>query len=124
MNDTIFIILLLLFLKHWFVDFIDQTQREVDEKGYYGKLYGIFHSIKHAWLTTLILLFYYPSSAIPYIFGAIDFIIHYHVDWAKMKIGRTKNYGIQDKMFWVLIGSDQLLHSLTYLGIAKYLANL
>lgn len=108
-------ILTLLFLKHFLVDFPLQTQRMIENKGRYGNLYGIQHSVYHAIGTTLILLFFIqPTIAI--LLGLLDGIIHYHIDYTKMRYG-TKN--MNTNRFWTELGLDQLLHSLTYLFLAS-----
>jgi hypothetical protein len=45
-------------------------------------------------------------------FGIIDFIIHYHVDYCKMRFG---NRDITTKAFWAQLGLDQLAHLFCYL---------
>jgi hypothetical protein len=44
----------------------------------------------------------------------IDFVLHYHIDWAKMNWG---NRDMQNPKFWAHLGLDQLAHYLTYLII-------
>lgn len=112
--ELAFALLVLLFLKHFVVDFITQTETMVKEKGIYGAWGGIVHSSQHALLTGWIILIFAPELAI--ILAFADGIIHYHIDWAKMQIG--KGLTPADKNFWVYLGLDQLLHYITYLGIA------
>jgi hypothetical protein len=49
------------------------------------------------------------------IIGIIDFVFHYHIDWAKININKRYNYTPENPKFWVWLGADQLAHSLTYL---------
>ena len=104
-------ILWLLFIKHWYVDYVNQTMDEIQSKGNYGEWTGIEHSLKHGALTALILaLFINPIGA--FVLGVLDALIHYHIDWTK------SNYGARDypsKKFWVDFGLDQLAHYTTYL---------
>ena len=46
-----------------------------------------------------------------------DGVIHYHVDYVKSNIWKTKGYTPADQMYWVTHGVDQLLHLLTYVAI-------
>lgn len=115
MFDSIFILLALLFVKHWYIDFVNQTNEEVAGKGIYGNAHGLMHSIKHGVATFLIFWLFLNSWPFAIIIGFIDFFIHYHVDWAKMNINRRWNYTVADKEFWAWLGADQLAHSLTYL---------
>ena len=115
MFDSIFGILALLFIKHWYIDFINQTMEEVHGKGIYGNWAGLGHSIKHGRATFAIFWFIgiaWPSAII---LGAIDFATHYHIDWAKININKRWNYTVEQPQFWAWLGADQLAHSLTYL---------
>ena len=50
--------------------------------------------------------------------GVADFLLHYHIDWAKMNLNKKLGYGpTTHEQFWWLLGLDQLLHALTYLGL-------
>ena len=89
MLNGIFILLALLFLKHWYIDFVNQTNIEVASKGIYGDFYGLMHSVKHG-LGTIFCILLVTGPA--YLFftvvcGLIDFVVHYHVDWLKMNYG-------------------------------------
>jgi hypothetical protein len=56
--------------------------------------------------------------------GAIalgEFLLHYHIDWAKEQITRRNGWTIQNPGFWHALGTDQLLHGLTYLAIVALL---
>ena len=61
MFDSIFILLGLLFVKHWYVDFINQTMEEVHGKGIYGNPYGIMHSAKQGFGTLLVFFFFFDD---------------------------------------------------------------
>ena len=104
--------LLLLFIKHWYIDFVMQTPRMVEEKGQYGKWYGILHSLEHAGATFVI----FALAGIPVAIGLalFDFVTHYHIDWAKMNYG---NRDITTPQFWNHLGLDQLAHYIVYLII-------
>lgn len=117
MFDAIFIVLILLFVKHWYIDFVNQSADEVAWKGTYLKWPGIWHSIKHGAGTALVLWICGFGAVEFVILGILDFFIHYHIDWAKININRKNNYTPQDKQFWTWLGADQLAHSLTYLFI-------
>lgn len=113
----ILLILVLLQIKHWYVDFVNQTPEEVASKGIYGDWPGIQHSGKHGIATMLIFI---PFVGLPtaFVLGLIDFVIHYHVDWIKMRFG---NRDIQNSAFWAQLGLDQMAHQLTYLGLIALL---
>jgi hypothetical protein len=106
-----FIILIALQLKHWYIDFVNQTNAEVVSKGHYGELTGILHSAKHGIGTGIIFLFIDPYLAAS--IGLLDFILHYHIDWTKRNFG---NQDIQNPKFWAHLGLDQMAHQLCYIG--------
>lgn len=108
----ILILFTLLSVKHFIADFVLQFDYMVKEKGYYGMAGGIHHSLIHGLGTWGI--FWLAGVPAAFWIAITDFIAHYHIDWAKMKIGRIKGYTPADRGFWFWIGLDQLLHYLTY----------
>lgn len=112
--EFIFLTLALLFVKHWYIDFVDQSMDEVNHKGLYGRWLGIRHSLKQGFGTLLVLLAVGVGVWIAVFMAVIDFVVHYHIDWAKMNWG---NRDMQNPQFWAHLGLDQLAHYFTYLII-------
>lgn len=114
---TVFILLILLQVKHWYVDFVNQTNVEIASKGIYGDSEGINHSVKHGIGTMfcIVLAVGTPYIVFAALLGLLDCVIHYHVDWVKSNYGRTD---MKQKSFWIDLGLDQMAHQLTYLLIA------
>lgn len=103
--------LVFLMIKHWYIDFVNQSSKEIANKGKYLNWTGMQHSLKHGIATASVFAFFAPSG-LAIILGLLDFALHYHIDWIKM------NYGCQDmkqKEFWHHLGLDQLAHNLTYI---------
>lgn len=119
MIESALILLVLLQIKHWYVDFVDQSMSEVNSKGTYGEWLGVRHSLKHAIATAFCFWVVGGNEFALYavVIGLIDGMIHYHVDWAKMNWG---NRDIQNPLFWNHLGLDQMVHQLTYI-ILTYL---
>ena len=117
MFDSIFVVLALLFVKHWYVDFVNQSMEEVNGKGIYGNAYGIMHSIKHGLGTFAVFWLFIGEIQYSLLIGFIDFVLHYHIDWLKININKRYNYTTENPKFWAWLGADQLAHSLTYLGL-------
>jgi hypothetical protein len=117
MFNSIYVLLALLFTKHWYIDFVNQSQKEVDGKGIYGNADGLMHSIKHGVATMLIMYAFVYEPLVAIEVGFIDFVLHYHIDWAKMNINKRYGYTIEQPAFWAWLGADQLAHSLTYLWL-------
>jgi hypothetical protein len=115
--DSIFIILALLFIKHWYIDFVNQTMEEIVGKGIYGNFAGVMHSAKHGIGTAIIICLATGQINLGLMLGFLDFVLHYHIDWAKININKRWNYTPADHQFWTWLGADQLAHSLTYLFI-------
>lgn len=113
-------LLALLFTKHFFVDFPLQTPFQFLNKGTYGHPGGLLHSGYHALATFLIVLLFNPVFALA--LAALDFAVHYHVDWAKVQLNEKYKWKADThKEFWWLLGLDQYLHALTYFAIAYIL---
>ena len=121
METVIFLTLILLQIKHWYIDFVDQSLAEVNHKGQYGHLVGMRHSLKHGIGTALcvgcVLGPVYWAASI--MMGVIDAVVHYHIDWAKMNWG---NRDIENPSFWAHLGLDQMAHQLTYIGLVAIIA--
>lgn len=113
--NTILLVLLLLATKHLIIDFPLQTRYQWSNKGTYGHSGGLLHSGLHGLGTVLCLWWFTPLAIIA---GLIDAVVHYHVDWAKMNLNRRLGLGpTTHEGFWWLLGLDQYLHTLTYIGL-------
>lgn len=115
-------LLTLLVIKHFIIDFPAQLPYQWMNKGTYGHPGGIIHAALHALATFYCLIAFgmFTNTPINYLLPIFigEFILHYHIDWAKMNI--NKHYGWEcnkHAAFWTLTGFDQLLHHLTYIGI-------
>lgn len=112
------VMLLALFgAKHFVCDFLLQYPYMLAEKGIYGAQGGLEHAGIHGIFTVIVLA---PFIGIIAVFPAIfDFLVHYHVDWAKQKL----NAGLTpaDRKFWIWFGLDQCLHYLTYVIIIGWI---
>lgn len=119
MIEALLTMLVLLQIKHWYVDFVNQSMEEVHSKGIYGDGPGLEHSAKQGIGTLIAILCVTGTDYIAFaaVLAFIDFVLHYHIDWAKININKRKNYTVKDSEFWMWLGFDQLLHQLTYLFI-------
>jgi len=107
-----------LMLKHTAADFFLQTPFQYCNKGIYGHPGGFLHAGVHVALTPLVYLVIAPASLLLAASIALgEFVLHYHIDWAKEQITRRAGYTPQTPRFWHALGVDQLLHGLTYLVI-------
>jgi hypothetical protein len=118
----ILLLLLLLQIKHWYADFVIQTYMQTVKKGVWLNPIGISHSVDHIWgtLTVLLILnFFVPIPVwIILIIALAEGIIHYFIDFVKVKYGCKDN---TKPLFWNQFGMDQLAHQTCYIIIAAIL---
>lgn len=113
--SSVLIILLAFQIKHFVCDFpLQKFPYMYQNKGKYLHFGGILHALVHAIGTAIIC----ELAGLPGWLVLADFIIHYHIDWAKMKLNnKYKLSPTNSENFWILLGFDQLLHQLTYIGM-------
>ena len=115
---TLFYLLLALQIKHFIIDFPLQTRYQWSNKGTWGHPGGILHAALHALGTFTVLYIFIENAQLALWLALADGFIHYHIDWAKMKLNAKMGWGpTTHPQFWVLLGLDQFLHQLTYIGI-------
>jgi hypothetical protein len=120
---TLLLLLSFLFYKHLLVDFFFQTPYQYLNKGTYLHPGGILHSFLHIVATAIILIIFGAKN---HFFGilAVEFLLHYHIDWAKVQINSKFGWKAdKNEEFWMLLGLDQFLHALTYIGIVWWVIN-
>jgi len=113
----VLVLLVLLQIKHWYIDFVNQNNVEVAHKGIYGNWLGAKHSIKHGLGTLVALWIVTGGEYFVYLLtvAIADIFLHYHIDWAKMNWG---NRDINNPKFWNHLGLDQMAHQLCYIFYA------
>jgi len=114
-------IMFALLIKHFVADYLFQSEKAIAGKGTYGNIHGIGHSWDHGCLTIVALsLVFFNETNLWFVLplGLLDAVIHYHVDWFKQNITKKFELTPANKMFWTLLGADQLVHGLTYVLIA------
>lgn len=121
----IFLLIGLLQVKHFLADFVLQTEYMMAKRYRFGHPGALMHVLVHIVGTGIafMILQAWPMSLVISVLVA-EFIIHYLIDWTKDNLNRSRGLTAQDSGFWVLLGADQYLHHLTYLGIAYYCAGL
>jgi hypothetical protein len=107
-----------LFVKHFIADFPMQKPYQYLNKGEYGHPGGLFHALNHASLTLIVFSYFTGETFFSLVLAGIDFVAHYHIDWAKVQITKRFGWGpTTHEEYWWLMGFDQLLHALTYIGL-------
>lgn len=122
------VLLILLFVKHFYADFVNQPPYMYLNKGNWKHPGGYLHAFHHIGWTCLFLLPFVMTHILS--FGTMillllaEFVIHYLMDFCKVNICKYKGYGptTHEEWFWWL-GFDQLVHCLTYVMIAGVVFN-
>ena len=104
-------------VKHMIADYYLQYSRMIKDKGNYNAIGGIAHSGLHAIFTFIILYLFGLGFWLPLLLAGLDYVLHYHIDYVKSNVWKTKGYGPEDQMYWVTHGVDQFLHFATYILI-------
>ena len=110
-------------LKHLLADYFLQFSFMFKDKGIYGGKGGIAHSGVHG-VGTFLILTTVTSPFLAILFGILDSLLHYHIDFIKSNVWKTKNYNQNDQMYWVTHGVDQMLHMFTYIFMIWILINI
>jgi hypothetical protein len=116
------ILTILLQTKHCYADFVLQTYMQTVKKGVWLHPVGISHSLDHGYCTLIALLIFSIFAPIsPLVMltvTAIEIIIHYIIDFSKVKYGSKDN---TKPIFWTQFGLDQLAHQFTYIAFIWYI---
>jgi len=122
--EPIYVLLLVsvLVVKHFLVDFLAQTPYMYKNKGTYGHFGGILHALMHGIISLRALCplaaMLNPTCGYARILACCldEIIIHYHIDFFKVKV--CKKYEltpVNSEVYWYILGLDQLLHYTTYI---------
>lgn len=123
-NVELFITLIIFFhVKHFFADFVFQNvwMLQKSRPGWDFVPPLAIHCSVHALITLAVALYLAP---IYWWLCVVDFVIHFVMDRIKAGpryLGRF--HDIRGKAFWVTFGFDQMVHHLTHLFIAWWLAS-
>ncbi len=103
--------------KHFVADFALQTRWMLRGKGIYGHPGGVAHAGLHMLgsLPALAVLGLAPIAILLLVLA--EGILHYLIDWGKEQLTQRLGTSPQDRKVWLLLGVDQLLHYLTYIGL-------
>ena len=110
----IFLLLFVIAVKHWIADFVLQFEYMVEQKGTYGLSGGIEHALLHGILTTIVLTAFINNITVAAMFGLLDSVVHYHIDYVKARWG-TRDANQQ--RFWIQLGANQLAHYTFYIWL-------
>ena len=115
--STVLILLCLLQIKHMFADDFLQTPRMLSGRADYWHLGRAQHAGVHAIGSAIALLLVGAPAGFTLVLVAVEWVIHFNIDWGKARYCDGKHLGPGDAAFWRAAGFDQLLHQLTYLAM-------
>tara|TARA_B100000575_G_scaffold285709_1_gene281381 strand:- start:252 stop:620 length:369 start_codon:yes stop_codon:yes gene_type:complete len=111
LGATIFLFLL---FKHCIIDlYLQSLIHFKTRKTEYLSLSAQIHYAEHG-LGTFLVLSFFISWPMALVFGMVDYIAHWHIDFCKSRT--QKRFGITSptKGYWFLSSIDQAGHYLTY----------
>jgi hypothetical protein len=104
-------------IKHVICDFFLQTANQLQNKGRYGHPDGLVHAGIHVLGSIPVFLVLPATFSVALAVLALEFVLHYHIDWLKNEITSRRDWQIQDRQYWWAMGLDQFAHQMTYLGM-------
>lgn len=117
MEVTLLLLLTFLQLKHTLADFVLRWPFMLSQLWRYAHAGRAAHAAVHAVLTGAILLALSLPAHLALMIAAVEWAVHFHLDWIKAMHTRASGAGMGQTRFWVAFGIDQLAHQLTYVGI-------
>lgn len=115
------LLLTALITKHFIADFILQYPYQFMNKGIYGHPGGMVHALITGIGSLLACVFIIPVTWFVLAVIGIEMLIHYHIDWAKVQVNNHYKLHPGTSQFWNLLGLDQWLHYLTYIGMVGWM---
>jgi hypothetical protein len=100
-----------------FADYFLQTPRMLAGRSTYFHVGRAQHATVHAAGSTLVFLA--MSASLPFILLVVlvEWVIHFHIDWAKAVYSDSRQHTPAQAAFWAAMGADQFAHQLTYVAM-------
>lgn len=115
-------LLLAFFIKHIIVVFVIQTQAQLEHKAECCHISSVIFTLYHIVGTLVVLLVFVGFSASTIPIAILSGILCHYVDWAKANI--VKSWVGADLIYsWWMLGIDQWIHCVMYVGIVCYYIN-
>jgi len=125
MPDTLYLLaatFALLVTKHAIADFFLQSAYQLKYKGTYGHPGGLLHSAIQAGGSSFAFLLIAPSAVVGFGLIIAEFLLHYHIDWTREQLDDRWKLYPGGSLYWRVLGVDQWLHHMTYVGFVVVLA--
>ncbi|KIC43648.1 MAG: DUF3307 domain-containing protein [Ruegeria sp.] len=115
---TVLLLLCLLQIKHMFADFYLQTPKMLSGRSTYFHIGRAQHAAVHVVGSVIIFALFRAPVEFILIIAALEWIVHFHIDFAKARYSDEKELRPDQAAFWRATGLDQLMHNLTYIAMA------
>jgi len=115
---TVLLLLCALQIKHMFADFYLQTPKMLSGRGEYLHVGRAQHAAVHVVGSVVVFLIFGAPLSFILIIGALEWIVHFNIDFAKASYSDQKQLQPDQAAFWRAAGLDQCLHNLTYIAMA------
>lgn len=124
MAEYALLIMLALEGKHFFGDYVLQTEWMLRQKHSLARPGGYAHSAIHTAGSVLVFLVLAVPAGVIVLLAAVEFVVHLLIDFAKAQLDGGISSDERPRAFWALNGFDQLLHRATYLTLTYLLLRL
>ncbi|NOC46615.1 MULTISPECIES: DUF3307 domain-containing protein [unclassified Ruegeria] len=114
---AVFLMLCLLLIKHMFADYYLQTPKMLSGRGEYFHLGRAQHAAVHVVGSIVVFLVFGAPLVFILIVGALEWFIHFNIDFIKASYSDKKRLEPTQPAFWRAAGLDQLMHNLTYVAM-------
>ena len=115
---TVLVLLALLQLKHMLGDYFLQTPKMLAGRGEYWHMGRAEHAGVHALGSIIAFVVIGTSWLVILPIVLVEWIIHFHIDWAKARYSDERCLTPTQAAFWRAAGVDQALHQFTYIAMA------
>lgn len=115
---TVLLLICLLQIKHMFADYFLQTPKMLAGRSAYRHAGRAQHAAVHSVGSAIALFVVGSPIAFTIALVAIEWVVHFHIDYGKARHSDKTGYGPNEAGYWRAYGIDQTLHQLTYVAMA------
>ena len=112
---TILLLVAAFQIKHLVADFFLQTTKMIVGRERYWHMGRAQHAGLHSVFSAVVLAVFGVGPVMLIAMVVAEFIVHFHIDWAKARFSVDRNLTPDQPMYWYAMGTDQAMHQLTYL---------
>ncbi|MEX0301296.1 MAG: DUF3307 domain-containing protein [Leisingera sp.] len=115
---SVLLLLCALQIKHLFADFFLQTPKMLSGRCAYAHMGRAQHAGVHIIGSAIVFALFSAPVVFILVLAVLEWIVHFHIDFGKARYSEVKKLNPQQARFWQAMGSDQMLHQLTYIAMA------